>query len=301
MIKEIIFYSNVHLGDLHLARPFIKWFADNFVEVKVKFDHNYSPKVFKDIKNVEFSDFGWHDKLPREGDIFCNDEEGIYIFNTWAYSGGLNIGCNYIALQNLFKKYFNFLISKDERFQHISFPSQIEAFVPKIDFTSDQINKNYIDHFFKDAKWHKKIYVSNNYVASKQADNFNMNQLILEISNKFPDTLLILSNKIDPLLLDSLNIIYAQDLVDSKVTDNFDMLEQSYISTFCDIILGRNSGPFTFAEVDENRNKTWITMLYSHINYDAFNLFNIFSHSSEYYHEYNINNVMKILDYKCKI
>jgi hypothetical protein len=42
---------------------------------------------------------------------------------------------------------------------------------------------------------------------------------------------------------------YTGDII--KV-ENSDLNEISYLSTFCDIIVGRSSGPFTFSNVKEN-------------------------------------------------
>jgi hypothetical protein len=45
------------------------------------------------------------------------------------------------------------------------------------------------------------------------------------------------------------NVVFTNDIIKSNECD---LNEISYLSTFCDIIVGRNSGPFCFASTKNN-------------------------------------------------
>lgn len=289
MVNEIVFYSNVHMGDLHLSRPYVKWFVDSFPFVKISYSHNYDKSIFSDIKNLNIaSDEIWQ-SLPRQGDIFHSEDYSFVAFNTWAYAGDVRMGCNYFSLHNIFSRYLELLKQIDERFINFKLPKYL---IPKIEYDRNSPYILNVENWFKNKQNDKKIFVSNNFVESNQAHNFNMSELISEWASNHLNCDFYISNKIDPLVqLD--NVYYNTDIINKNGTD---MIEQSYISTFCDIIIGRNSGPFSFAEVEENLNKKWITMSFNSIPQDAFNWFNLFPNEGEYFHEENILTVTNILN-----
>jgi hypothetical protein len=102
----------------------------------------------------------------------------------------------------------------------------------------------------------KSVLFCNNDPQSEQGVKFNMNTLLLELANAFPDVSFYVSNKSD---VEASNIVYVNDITGDIGND---MNEISYISTKCKVIIGRNSGPNTFCFVKENLlnpNKIFIT------------------------------------------
>ena len=258
--KIIYFYSNVHLGDIHLGRSYVKWFVDNF-DAKFCYSHNYDPEVLSDIDNLLFDNSLWQ-TLPRGGDIIEKDN-CIYL-NTWIGSGGLAIGVNFDAIHFIFSKYFNFLIKKGFYCKK----SYLPRILPKIDFQHPSLLLKNIDQWFKDKISKRRIFFCNNTPESSQSFHNNLNEVILLISQKYPEFEIYISNQVQPLLTSN-NVFYAEKILDKKHT--FNLNELSYFSTYCDIIIGRGSGPFTFCEVVENLNKTWVSLTWGDLGPDAFN------------------------------
>jgi hypothetical protein len=102
----------------------------------------------------------------------------------------------------------------------------------------------------------KNIMVCNGDVMSGQAKNFNINQVVLDLAKKHKDCDFYVTQSIDT---DMPNIIDANAMtkVSSKARASTDssrsnLNELSFLSTMCDVIVGRGSGPFCFTTVKEN-------------------------------------------------
>jgi hypothetical protein len=208
--------------------------------MKIKSDKYYyainktrtNEKVLKDL-DINIIDF---EPIHVESELYKIEGNNLYI-NTWigCYLGMYKkeIICDLKNLHDMFIIIYEKL--------NINIES-IEYYIPMIDF--NKVEKNHIDKFVFNTK--KKILISNGNVRSNQASNINLKPLILELS-KYKDYIFILTDDSDRLLVD--NIFYTNDIIKS---DDCDLLEISYLSTKCDIIIGRSSGPYTYCMVKEN-------------------------------------------------
>jgi len=139
----------------------------------------------------------------------------------------------------------------------------IEYYIPSIDFK--YFNTSLIDLNLKDFNYDKYVYISNGDTVSNQSDNEELSSYIINLSNRYKNYLFITSNEFEN---NSGNIIPSKLLIGS---DGFnDLNENAYITTKCDIIIGRDSGPFTFSIIKDNiltdKKQTFI-MITSHKNY----------------------------------
>jgi hypothetical protein len=93
----------------------------------------------------------------------------------------------------------------------------------------------------------KKILFSNGPCLSGQCDyTGDMSPIIEIIAENNPNKTFIATHPFD-CSLD--NVVFTSDIIKSNQCD---LNEISYLSTFCDIIVGRNSGPFCFASTKNN-------------------------------------------------
>ena len=95
------------------------------------------------------------------------------------------------------------------------------------------------------------------------------------------------------------NIVDANTLVADKTKSNLN--EISYISRFCDIIVGRGSGPFCFTHVKENlydENKTYIAFgnTEREINWVTMTDYNVSSHAKQMWHDSNYGCEQRVFD-----
>jgi hypothetical protein len=85
-------------------------------------------------------------------------------------------------------------------------------------------------------------------VASGQAPNDPMNEFVKTLARMFPQYMFVLTNDRENggeerILMD--NVIYADEIIGEK--KQFDLNQISRISTYCDLIIGKSSGPYSFS------------------------------------------------------
>lgn len=240
-ITKISYYNNFGNGDLHYSREFIKFFNKQ-IPVETTYTHIRCPYILRDIS----SKFEKHlnTKIHDPNHIGLYIENETLFFGTWI---GQNYGKwlqpNGCTINNNYKMY-SYIAS----LLGISLSDEIE-YIPTIDYSKYDIDNIKI---IKD----KNILVSNGPCMSGQTRNFDMNPIIIELATKHKSCSFYITHGFKT---DLKNIIDVNLLIN---TEKSNLNEISYLSTFCDIIVGRGSGPFCFTHVKENlfdKNKTYIS------------------------------------------
>ena len=118
-------------------------------------------------------------------------------------------------------------------------------FFPTIDYSKYDIGAT--------KKWlenntGKKVLIENGQVLSGQAHNFNMTEVIAKVAANHKDTTFILSNHGNVGLPN--NCIYADKIIQKKCKS--DLNEISFLGTYCDVIIGKASGVFSFCLTQQN-------------------------------------------------
>lgn len=236
VIANLYFYNNFHNGDIHYSREFVK---DIISKTKFKnyfYIHSNKKGLLKDIEKLkEISS----DELLNNNDDYFIKGDDIYI-NTWIGKSGmkyLKYGLNINANYEMYKSIYNFL--------NIDMNDVLE-YIPRINF--DCIEKSNIDKFFKAKK--NNVLVSNGDFLSIQSTEERFEPLILKLNEKFKDFNFILTDKTTKLKSD--NIFYSNDIIGIDTNINTDLLEISYLSIYCDVIIGKESGPFVFSTIYDN-------------------------------------------------
>jgi len=227
--KKIIFHNMGHYGDIHYSREFIK---DIIIKINATAPYTYSTncnkKIFQDINEIEFSDYNLYHCMEHE---LLVDQTNVLI-NTWIGSSErkylFNGGC---CLNGNYQKYTNMYELLNIKIENPFF------YVPEINF--NLYNTKSIDTFIAENLHIKKILVCNGNVLSGQSINFDMNIIIDRLAKKYTNCLFLLTDNSNKIILE--NIKYTSDIIQS--TGN-DLNEISYLSTHCDIIVGRGSGPY---------------------------------------------------------
>jgi len=196
---------------------------------------------------VQITPKNWPKALPSN-QVFTETANSLLI-NTWIGNG--YYGClveNHVYMYN-------------DALQKLGFgvlPGQPVDYLPKINYRVYDVDK--IDLFFSQYKG-KTIFVDNGNVLSLQADNFDMDAVVLRLSVMYKNVLFITSQKI--VGDSSQNVIWSGEIIQSNHTN--DLMENSYLSRFCNVIVGRNSGAFVFSGTSENlfnSKKTFISFCY---------------------------------------
>jgi hypothetical protein len=231
MVDVIRFYNKGGRGDLHVSRGFVDDIAKN-TDLKVFYHHQYNQSILKDISIQQEP---LNDGL-NEHDTMIYKYGTIY-FNT---SYGMNKPTTLQCLYDNFTSLYDLLNIKQK---------SLIYYLPKIEY--NQFDRDKIDNFIEGKKY---VLMCNNQVVFGKMDNFDMNPLINLVSKKYRNITFIVTNDdvyINYKRIRHKNVVYFKDIVEKD--DNLN--EISYLSTKCNIIIGRNSGPHTFCYVEDNMNR----------------------------------------------
>lgn len=259
-MNKVVFFNHWHNGDVHVTRGIVKLIIKkvNKIDPNIKFtySHRNDPSLLSDIPNLDYDGNLLNNINCKEGLIVLEDT--VYI-NTWydqqnqkfaRQYGILTIDALYAALNNACVKLWGFSL------QEIT--NNPEDFFPSIDYSKFEISsiKTWLAN-----NTGVKILIENGNAMSGQAQNFDMMPIIIKLAETHTDKTFILSKKEDLVLPN--NIVYTHDIIKKQGTD---LNEISFLSTHCDLIIGRSSGVFTFSIVGENIFKRQIKIIsFSHL------------------------------------
>lgn len=225
----INFYNNFNNGDVHFSRGLISLIRDNYPDYEYNFLHKNKKGLLKDlpyIKEIELDDKCVQNESVNFYDdvIYINTWYGQNNFTFFRDGGGCTLKTVNIIIRHIFSR-LNKTITFNE-----------ETLYPTIYF--NQISLPEVKDGFK-------VLVCNNNSLSGQANNINLDHMINVVSDLYPEITFYVTDKIN---INKSNIIFTSD-----ITNNLpDLLEISYISTKCNIIIGRGSGPYSFSILYEN-------------------------------------------------
>ena len=223
--------------------------------------------------------------IPENYDMHSSDFNNKKI-NTWIgqknmeYFKKYEIGCT-------LKNYLSFIYEVQDFFD---VPRQnFEFYLPEVNFNKIKL---YEELKVKTSELSKKykllILICNGDVNSGQSLNFDFSPIVDNLSELHKDVLFLLTEKKD-LVKD--NIIFTSDMTSLSP----DLLQISYISTKCNIIIGRASGPYSYSLVKENIldiNKKFISFNNSPIEA---NYYNNLGFNLEWSNNYDYNNIFNII------
>ena len=245
-MKKICFFNHYHNGDLFHGKSFIREIMYN-VDTEIMYAHRMNPLVLADM-DIKYETLP---NIPHKARYL--DLGDTLLINTW-------IGA-----------YFGYGIKYDNectlRFTHQMYAriyDLINRYLPDVDLVLGPVNSyvpfvnyNKITDFgateFVVKNKHnsnKNILISNGPCHSGQCQyNGDMKPIIESMAEKNTDKTFVATHKFDTSLS---NIKFTSDIIDQS--RGCDLNEISYLSTVCDLIIGRNSGPFCFAVTDVNVN-----------------------------------------------
>lgn len=252
-MKKLVFFNCFHNGDLHLSRAFIADLVNILPYQEIEYEHSNALKILKDIpklKSKPLTNFKVGIGLP---DAIIETDECIFV-NTWIGQSNMRYvytygGCTYDAYYKMFSDIY-------EKLNVLEFLKEKEYYLPKIDY-SYYNNIDNIKDFMLNKN--KNVFIANQNVNSGQIENFNFDNSIITLANIFKDVNFFITGK-TPYLSNfkTENMHFTKDIIN---IDENDLNENSFISTFCDLIIGRSSGPYCFCQTHENylnNNKTYI-------------------------------------------
>lgn len=249
-MKTVKIYSHAHYGDIFYSRILINALNPHF---NIEYYHSQSGLVLNDLPNVlEFN------YLPAEFNRYTNDNRNGLI-NAWIghSEGYLNNGqgCNF---NNHFK-----LVQKvcDDLQINIGNPLDYLPYVNYNNLISVPNIKEKMDAY--KTKFDRIVLFCDGNVRSGQSVNFDFNSIILSLAEKYKNYLFLSTNN-------NFNSDNTMSLNPHITNSSPDLLEISYVSKFCDVIIGRSSGPFCYTHTLDNFYDTQKTFIsFTHIKHEG--------------------------------
>jgi len=252
---NICFFNHFHNGDVLSTKELVREFMHK-IPAQYFYAHNKHPKNLIDVPNLK------HINVPAGLPTSIKvawDNETIYI-NTWLGAYWSNENCPFgmeIDIQDMlsygitwkaYTKAFEYVIKVIDKLLGIKYDLQekLELYAHRIDYSA--FNCQRVDKFVSGIDKKDLVMVSNGYVEAGQTlINNDMSSWLNYIAKEFPNKKLICTRKFHAT---SENILFTDDIIGDR--SGHDMNEISYLSTFVDTIIGRNSGPFIFMHTYDN-------------------------------------------------
>lgn len=248
---RIILFNHFHRGDLFTHKEFARHMKALMPDSNFEYWHFNHPKVNLDLSIPLTSS---PERLDRNVKFY---EQGDVIgINTWigvwgdifSKHGGVNISSLYESWEQIFDKL------------GLQLHSDPEKYLPQIDYRFFNIEK--VNQFLK-KNTRKKILFCNGKPMSNQSFDSDMSETIINLANNNQHIDFICTKKFNS---KALNVLFTDDIIQDKEefftgikpywfdkpTNTCDLNEISYLSTKCNAIVGKNSGPYVFCETYDN-------------------------------------------------
>ena len=251
-ITNITFFNRWRNGDCFINKGYVRDIINRYPHgIKFKYAHDNHPNIVSDL-NCE------HVPLSAIHPIgtftpLAQVENTLYI-NTWV---GCWIGkhlkekdhANFYCLHDMWKEFYQAL--------NLEMKGDYSHYHPSIDFIKFDLTD--ANNYFLRLKAKEFILICNGVQQSEQSSMGDMRNIIFELATRFQEKDFLITHKVD---VELPNITYTDDLFNSP-TGNLNQI--SYLSQFTKLIIGKNSGPFTYAHIKENMNNYQKTfMCFSH-------------------------------------
>jgi len=214
---KIEFFNNFNNGDIHVSREFIKDIIKKTNSSNVDYFHKNSERILLDIPEIKtqpkinniddhISYYKYYDRHPE-----------VFLINTWYNSQPENYKKYSCTLKTLYE---NFKLIYSE----LKIPIETEDFyIPFIDFSKYQLPQ-----LLETNQFEKRIFISNCEAISGQSPQIYWDELIFDLTIKFPNYLFFITN---PSFVKRNNCIHINKILNEQSigieVDNWGPLLQS--------------------------------------------------------------------------
>ena len=250
-MNNIIFYNHWHYGDLFSTRGVVADIKRQLPDKNFYYAHRKNPRAIVDlVETLDNVDCEQILSTVNQWNRFASDDDTILI-NTWVGSYmGLwpNTHPSYVSHHRIFREMYgnirqNFGID-------LELSDNVWDYVPEVNY--DSYNKSAVDN---NELLQGNVYLfCNSEVASKQSSMDNMQKIIEYVADSHKNDTLVATERFET---DRQNIVFTSDLF----SDTCDLCDISYLSSKVNLIVGKNSGPFTYANTKQNlldKNKVFV-------------------------------------------
>lgn len=255
-MKYICFFTNGHNGDIVHSKGFIEYITKQ-LDIPCLYYHHNNYRISQDLSTI-FTQISPPDYYSK----FIETKE-IFFINTWLWPYLLDNSFKDVNIETNYYIYSGICDIINEKFNKNIKLKDIESYYPYIDF--NKVEKKNIEKFVNTNLNKKILFCNGPCLSGQSAYNQDLSDLIKTLSQKYPNITFIATQKFQT---NFNNIIFTDDIIQ---INGCDLNEIGYLSTFCDLIIGRNSGPFCFSTIKENYNdEKKIFFAFGHNKMDCF-------------------------------
>lgn len=240
-MTKVCFFNFYHNGDLFHSKPFVREVIKYLGKERVMYAHNKDHTAIKDLDIQGLRLAGISDRVK----VFRPKDPDILFVNTWIgsyfdkYVGECTLNFNMKMWADIYED-INIAFNKKMKLGHV------ENYLPYVDYSKFDLTHV---NFYIDSDAQKKILFCNGPAMSGQCEyNGDMNEIIIPLAVDHPEITFITTKELEKT---PPNVKYTGNIIQS---DRCDLNEIAYLSKYCNLILGKNSGPFCFASTGENLN-----------------------------------------------
>jgi hypothetical protein len=257
-ISKVIFYHHHVNGDCFYSRIFVKQIINYFKKInpKIEFIYNSINSLDSHCFDIGIKQENFEKILPG-----CTSGDPLYSDNTLLLNVWIGLINNTIQQQTCslclksITEHYNFLIKKINNNYNFNIPL-IKESCGILPFNYQPYGFGFFKEFINQKKklFDKIILMIN--INPKTHINFNkgdMDKIIDYYSDKYNNYLFITFFEIDKMKNNIVSIKQIYDLNKIEIPTNFGIVF-SYISIFCDIVLGPLSSPTLLCLNEENKN-----------------------------------------------
>jgi hypothetical protein len=271
-MKSICFFSHFHNGDIFHIKSFLREIISE-IDTEFYIAHPNSEILTCDMdlkyinlplywskfanvyeKNRELNKHHVDLMVGKEYTKFINTEECFYI-NTWigGYFSPENEYTGECSLRGFYKMFSNIYKNINDEFGTNLKLKELNDYIPTVDYSKIDCQK--IDNFVEQNILPKVLICNGPALSGQTTYNSDMSEMLIPLAENNRDKIFICTKKFQTHLN---NIKFTDDIFK---LDRCDLNEISYLSKFCYLIVGRNSGPFCFTTTKENLNDETKTFL----------------------------------------
>jgi len=238
MINKVSFFNLCHNGDIHISRGLVRETARICESrgIPCEYYHINDPSLLADIPYIKYAGRNCGMPIDYKSALIGN----TLFINTWYCSDPENYKKYSMTFDNL---YYTF---KDSvKFLEIDLETipVIDLF-PSIDFSYFEISKA---KEWLNSHSNKRVFISNGNALSGQSNNFPFAGILNRLARENSNIDFLVTNQ-EPGIEALPNLHLTSNIIQKN---GCDLNENSFVATNCDLIIGRCSGPYSFAMTRE--------------------------------------------------
>jgi len=253
-MKRIVFFNFWQNGDCFINKQYVRDIIRHFPEAEIDYAHKNHPNIVADLKCKHVPLESLPSQLNMWIPIAHDPEAEVVYINTW-------IGCwigkyldhgehaNFTTLPRVWKEVYDFL--------KIDMMQSYEDYHPEIYY--EHFDNTHATEYLNEIKHSSLVVFCNGQAMSKQSSMGNMERIIDLVADAFPDYNFFVTDRVN---VNRSNVKFSDDVLKGTVGN---LNQISYVSNFAKLIIGKNSGPFTYAHTRDNMEDPYKTfMCFSH-------------------------------------